>query len=254
MPSFLRRWLAVWGRNALAWRKSIKTALLGGLAEPLFNLFALGYGLGQFVGEVEGISYIAFLTAGILSLSAMNAATFEGLYLSYTRMAVLKTWDGMLTAPLGVADVVMGELLWMSTKSLISASLILLVAAGFGLTADWQVLWVLPVAFLAGLCFGSLALVVTSYAHNYDFFVYYITLGITPMILLGGVFFPPDALPESIRLGSSCLPLYHVVELIRPLVSGRFDWPLLLHLPVLVAYALAATWFAIWRIKRRLSS
>ena len=252
MPEFLFRWLAVWHRNALVWRKSVKTALLGGIAEPLFNLFALGYGLGSFVGEVKGISYIAFLTGGIISLSAMNAATFEGLYLAYTRMAVLKTWDGMMAAPLSVADVVMGELLWMSTKSLISASLIVLVATGFGLTGGWQALSILPVVFLAGFCFGSMALVVTSFARNYEFFVYYITLGVTPMILLGGVFFPTDTLPETIRLGSSCLPLYHVVQLIRPLVSGQFAWPMLIHLAVPFGIAVASTLFAIWRFKRRL--
>ncbi len=252
MANHLLRWLAVWFRNALAWRKSIKTALLGGLAEPLFNLFALGYGLGHFVGEVDGITYIAFLTAGIISLSSMNAATFEGLYLAYTRMAVLKTWEGMMAAPLSIGDIVMGELLWMASKSLISASLILLVASGFGLTADWHVLWVLPIAALSGFCFGSMALVMTSYAQSYDFFVYYITLGVTPMILLGGVFFPPDALPGIIRQGSACLPLYHIVEMIRPLVSGRFAWTLLTHLIVPLAFTLISTMFAIWRFKRRL--
>ena len=154
----MSRWLAVWRRNALVWRKSAKTALLGGFAEPLFYLFALGYGLGSFVGEVDGVSYIAFLTAGILSTSAMNAATFEGLYLAYTRMEVLKTWDGMLAAPLSISDVVMGEILWMGTKSLISAALILLVTAAFGLAAGWHALWVLPMAFLTGLCFGGMAL------------------------------------------------------------------------------------------------
>ncbi len=252
MASCFSRWLAVWRRNALVWRKSIRTALLGGFAEHVFSLFALGYGLGGFVGEVDGTPYIAFLTAGILSLSAMNAATFEGLYLAYTRMAVLKTWDGMMAAPLGLADVVMGELLWMGSKSLISASLILLVALAAGLTAGWMVLWVLPVAFLAGLCFGAMALVVTSYARSYDFFVYYITLGVTPMTLLGGVFFPSDALPEAVRLGSACLPLHHVVELIRALLSGRFAWPVLAHLAVPTGFAVFATLLAIWRLRRRL--
>jgi len=252
MDSFYHRWLAVWSRNALVWRKSLKTALLGGFADPVLSLFALGYGLGGLVGDVDGVPYIAFLTAGILSLSAMNAATFEGLYLAYTRMAVLKTWDGMMAAPLSLSDVVMGELLWMGTKSLINASLILLVALGAGLTTGWAALGVLPMAFLAGLCFGAMALVVTSYAQSYDFFVYYITLGVTPMILLSGVFFPQNALPEAIRLGSACLPLHHVVELIRPLLSGRFDWPLLTHLAVPAGFALFATLFAIWRFERRL--
>lgn len=247
-----RRWAAVWRRNALVWRKSARTALLGGFAEPLFYLFALGYGLGSFIGQVQGISYIGFLAAGILSTSAMNAATFEGLYLAYTRMEVLRTWDAILAAPLSVADVVMGEILWMGTKSLISGGLILSVAAAMGLVSGWQALGVLPVVFLAGLCFGALALVVTSFAHSYDFFVYYITLAVTPMVLLSGVFFPFSALPEPIRLGSVCLPLYHIVEVIRPLVAGHFDSRLTWHLAVPASYAVLGTSLAIWRLKRRL--
>jgi lipooligosaccharide transport system permease protein len=253
MPERLRRWLAVWRRNALAWRKSLRTALLGGFAEPLFYLFALGYGLGHFIGAVEGVSYIAFLTAGILSTSAMNAATFEGLYLAYTRMAVLKTWDGMLAAPLSVSDVVIGEILWMATKSTISASLILLAASCLGLAAGWMALWVLPTAFLSGLCFGSMALVVTSFAQSYDFFVYYITLCITPMVLLSGVFFPLDALPEAARLGSACLPLQHIVELMRALISGHWDaGSLLPRLGPPLGFTLLSAGYAIWRLQKRL--
>lgn len=188
MLEALGRWQAVWRRNALAWRKSARTALLGGFAEPLFYLFALGYGLGGFIREVEGLSYLGFLMAGILSTSAMNAATFEGLYLAYTRMEVLRTWDSMLAAPLGIDDVVMGEVLWMGTKSLISAGLILIVTALLGMVTHWTAVAVLPVAFLAGICFGGMALVVTSFARSYDFFVYYITLLVTPMVLLSGVF------------------------------------------------------------------
>lgn len=252
MASVWRRWAAVWLRNGLAWRKSARTALLGGFAEPLFYLFALGYGLGGFIGDVQGVSYVGFLAAGILSTSAMNAATFEGLYLAYTRMEVQRTWDGMLAAPLCVGDIVVGEVLWLGTKSLISGGLILSVAAVMGLVGSWQAIAVLPVVFLAGLCFGALALVVTSFARNYDFFVYYITLGVTPMVLLSGVFFPFSALPEPVRIGSSCLPLYHVVAVIRPLVAGRFESHLAWHLTVPAAYAAIAIWTAVRRFEKRL--
>jgi lipooligosaccharide transport system permease protein len=248
-----RRWFAVWRRNALAWRKSARTALLGGFAEPVFYLFALGYGLGSFIGQVQGVSYIGFLAAGILSTSAMNAATFEGLYLAYARMEVQRIWDGMLAAPLTVSDIVIGEVLWLATKSLISGTLILLVAAAMGLVADWRAVAVLPVVFLAGLCFGALALVITSLARNYDFFVYYITLAITPMVLLSGVFFPFETLPEPVRIGAAWLPLYHVVAVIRPLVAGEFSAGMLLHLTVPLLFAAAATGLAIRRIQQRLS-
>lgn len=252
MLEMVGRWWAVWRRNALVWRKSARTALLGGFAEPLFYLFALGYGLGSFIGEVDGFSYMGFITAGILATSAMNAATFEGLYLAYTRMEVQRTWDGMLAAPLGISDVVLGEVLWMGTKSLINSGLILVVTALFGLLPHWTALAVMPVAFLAGLCFGGMALLVTSFARSYDFFVYYVTLAITPMALLSGVFFPLDSLPEPLRVGMSCLPLFHVVEAVRALVAGRLEWGIVGHLAVPLGYAVAATGVAVWRFKRRL--
>lgn len=252
MAEAIGRWLAVWRRNALVWRKSAKTALLGGFAEPLCYLLALGYGLGRFIGEVEGISYSGFLTAGILSTSAMNAATFEGLYLAYTRMEVQRIWDAMLAAPLAVGDVVIGEMLWMATKSLISATLILLVTSALGLSPHWTALAVPPVAFLGGLCFGAMALLVTSLARSYDFFVYYITLLVTPMVLLSGVFFPSSTLPEPLRLGMSWLPLHHVVAAIRPLIAGRLEPDLWVHLGALLGIAAVAGHCACWRLRRRL--
>lgn len=252
MGEALMRWAAVWRRNALVWRKSARTALLGGFAEPLCYLLALGYGIGSFVGEVDGMSYLSFLAAGILSTSAMNAATFEGLYLAYTRMEVLRTWDGMLAAPLGIGDVVMGEVLWMAAKSSLNAGLILVVAVLLGLTTHWTALWVLPVAFLAGLCFGGMALVVTSFARSYDFFVYYVTLAITPMVLLSGVFFPNSALPEPLRVGMAWLPLTHVVETMRALLAGRWDWQILRHVLVPAGYAVASIGIAILCFRRRL--
>lgn len=252
MGEMLNRWLAVWLRNALVWRKSLKTALLGGFAEPLFYLLALGYGLGSFIGKVDGITYMGFLASGIVASSAMNAATFEGLYLAYTRMEVQRTWDGMLAAPLGITDIVIGELLWMASKSLISASLILTVVWLLGYANDWTAIGVLPVAFLEGLCFGSMALLVTAFARGYDFFVYYITLGITPMVLLSGVYFPFLALPDSIRSTIKALPLFHIVEIIRPLLGGTFEAHMLFHLLVPTAFTIIATFILIWKLKRRL--
>jgi len=246
------RWMAVWRRNALVWRKSSRTALLGGFAEPLCYLLALGYGIGSIVDEIEGLSYLGFLAAGILSTSAMNAATFEGLYLAYTRMEVLRTWDGMLTAPLGIADVILGEVIWMAAKSTLNAGLILLVTALMGLTTHWTALWVLPVAFLAGLCFGGMALMVTSFARSYDFFVYYVTLVITPMALLSGVFFPNTAMPESLRFGMACLPLSHIVLSIRTLLVNSGDWSITWHLLVPSLYATGSIFIAILSFQRRL--
>ncbi|MFZ5588877.1 MAG: ABC transporter permease [Pseudomonadota bacterium] len=252
LPALSLRWLPVWRRNFLVWRKLSIPALLGNFGEPLLYLLALGYGLGSFVGEMQGLPYIAFLASGIVCGSAMNTATFEGLYSAYTRMTLQQTWSGMLVAPLNIDDVVLGEMIWAGAKSLISVAPILIIAALLGLVHDWNALWVLPIVLLAGVCFGALALVVTSLAKSYDFFLYYFTLIVTPMFLLSGVFFPLEQMPRAVQLGAQALPLTHVVDVVRPLMTGQPLSNLALHLGVLVLYGAGAFYLATVLIRHRL--
>ncbi len=247
------RWYPVWSRNMRVWRKLIGPALLGNIGEPLLYLFALGYGLGGFLGkDIQGLEYVVFLASGLVCSSAMNTASFEGMYSAYTRMAVQDTWIGMLTAPLSIRDIITAEVIWDGTKSAISVTAILLVASIMGLVADGWAILVIPLAWLVGACFGSMALVVTSLAKNYDFFLYYFTLLITPMLLLSGVFFPIDNMPEMVQLIAKALPLYHALGLMRPLMIGQMPVDILLHLMVLFAYIAIAMPLAIRLISRRL--
>jgi len=246
------RWLSVWKRNVMVWRSLAGPALLGNIGEPLLYLFGLGYGLGVFVGTVDGLDYMTFLASGIICSSAMNTASFEGMYSAYTRMAVQYTWNGMLSTPLDVVDIVIGEAIWAGTKSLLSATFILLVAALLGLVSGWQALWVLPVALLVGVCFGSLALVMTSISWGYDFFLYYFTLILTPMLLLSGVFFPLSQMPELIQTGATFFPLVHAVSVVRPLMTGQQLSLPVLHLAVVAGYLFLALPLAIGLIRRRL--
>ncbi|MGH8547656.1 MAG: ABC transporter permease [Methylococcales bacterium] len=246
------RIFAVWSRNAMVWRKSAFRSLLGSFSDPLLYLLALGYGLGKFVGDVDGMAYAGFLSSGIIAASAMNTATFEGLYMAYTRMETQRTWEGILAAPIGSEEIVFGEILWMGTKSVISVSAIFSVTLLLGLVHHWLAVLVIPVGFICGLCFGSMAMVVTSYANSYEFFLYYVSLVITPMILLSGVFFPLSSLPEEVRVVSGAFPLQHVVILVRALMAGQLTMPDGLHLLVPVIFLRVAGTFARMRFKIRL--
>jgi lipooligosaccharide transport system permease protein len=97
-----------------------------------------------------------------------------------------------------------------------------------------------------------LALLVTSSARGYDFFLYYTTLFITPMVLLSGVFFPIDSLPEMVQWLARSLPLYHAISLVRPLMSGGEVSYVLPHLSVLLIFGVSAGTLATYRIKKRL--
>jgi lipooligosaccharide transport system permease protein len=252
LPSRSLRWIPVWRRNSLVWRKLLVPSLVGNFGDPLLYLLALGYGLGRFVGEMEGMPYVTFLASGIVCSSAMNTATFESLYSAYTRMTTQQTWAGMLATPLDVDDVVMGEMMWAGTKSVISAGAILVVAAILGIVHSALAAFVLPIALLVGVCFSAMALVVTVLSKSYDFFMYYVTLLVTPMMLFSGVFFPLDGLPPVLRAAGSALPLAHALAIIRPLVVGRAPDATLLHLTVLIAYSGVAYALATVLARRRL--
>jgi lipooligosaccharide transport system permease protein len=113
-------------------------------------------------------------------------------------------------------------------------------------------LWAVPVIFLTGLAFAALGLIVTALAPSYDFFMYYFTLFITPMVLLCGVFFPPDQLPPAVQAVAAWLPLTHAVALVRPLLFGEIPTGIIGHIAALLAVAVIAFGIASALIRRRL--
>ncbi len=245
-----RRWVPVWRRNLLVWRKLAVASLCGHFGEPLLYLLALGYGLGAMVGPVDGLPYLHFLASGIVCSSSMMTASFEGTYSAYSRMAVQGTWDSVTMAPLSVADVVAGEIVWAASKALLSAGAIAVVSASLGVVDGPRALLALPVLMLSGLVFAALALAVTAVARSYDFFLFYTTLFVTPLLLMSGVFFPLDRLPTAVQALAEVLPLRHAVAVVRPLMTGGPLPDVPGHLAVLGAYAVLA-WLAATRLARR---
>ena len=110
----------------------------------------------------------------------------------------------------------------------------------------------IPVVFLTGLAFASLGLIMTALSPSYDFFMYYFTLAITPMMLACGVFFPLSQLPAPFQAVAHALPLTHAVELARPLMSGTVPADVPLHLAVLASYAVVSFYIALVLTRRRL--
>jgi lipooligosaccharide transport system permease protein len=261
-PQLSMRWWPVWQRNLLVWKKLAIPSLVGNIAEPLMWLVAFGYGLGALVGQVDmggaglaadKVPYILFLASGSVCMSAMNAASFEALYSAFSRMHMQKTWDGILNAPVRLDDVVLAEMLWAAYKALFTVTAILGVMLALGISHSPKLLLAWPVLALVGITFSCIALVFNALAKGYDFFTYYFTLGLTPMMFLSGVFFPRDQLPAAVRWLSELLPLTHAVALVRPLFMDRWPTDTLLHLGVLVAYAVVGFWVALALTRRRFS-
>jgi len=247
------RWVSVWRRNMLVWRKLFAAAVLTNLADPLIMLFGLGYGLGALLPSVEGMSYIAFFAAGQLCTATMFTASFESMFSGFSRMHGQKTWDAILYAPLVIDDIVAGEIMWAASKAWLTGSTILGVVVVFGLAASPLVVLALPAAFLVGLAFSAVGLIMTVLARGWDFFSYYMTLLMTPMMMISGVFFPVERLPAPLAAVAQALPLYHGVEIVRPLIAGRLPEQALVHVAVLVGYAAAGYAAAIYFARKRFS-
>ncbi len=254
-PELTSRWWPVFRRNFLVWRKLFWPSLLGNTADPLITLVAFGYGLGALVGQVRlgdtMVPYIVFLASGSICMSAMNAASFEALYSAFSRMHVQKTWDGIMNSPVSLDDVVFAEMLWAAYKAFFTATAILLVMLVLGISHSPMLLLAWPLLFVVGITFSSLALIFNALAKGYDFFTYYFTLFLTPMMFLSGVFFPRDQFPPLVRTITDWLPLTSAVELVRPLFLGRLPTDVLLHLLVLLATGVAAFWIALALTRKR---
>jgi lipooligosaccharide transport system permease protein len=252
LPQFSLRFAHVWRRNRLVWRKLAIPSMLGNLADPMIYMLGLGYGLGSMLPAVGGMPYIAFLASGIVCSSTMMSASFEAMYSGFSRMHVQKTWEAIMHAPLTLDDVLLGEAVWAASKSFLSGMAVLLVALALGFTHSLTALWVIPVVFLTGLVFAGMGLIMTALSPSYDFFMYYFTLAVTPMMLLSGVFFPVAQLPPAVQEVTVVLPLTHAVALVRPLMGGTLPDDPLLHLAVLALYAAVAFCIALVLMRRRL--
>ena len=215
--------LMVFRRNFLAWSKYYKSSILLNFGEPLTNLLALGFGLGAYVAKMAGVPFIDFIGPGLLAVTAMNAVTFDMTFEAYDRLNENGIYQSMITAPLTVGQIVSGEYLWEGVRSLLYGMVFLLVLLALGLVKSWWAM-LLPIPlFVTGILFAGPALWVASRASNHEQLFYYFTLIITPMFMFSGVFFPIAHLPTAVQDLIELTPLFHVVNVVRALVLGRFS-------------------------------
>lgn len=224
----------MWQRNATVGRKTLVTTLGPRFVEAIAYLAVMGLGLGTYLREVQGIDYIDFIAPGVAAATVMFGAIIETTYNSFVRIHIRRVYEAVVTTPLSVRDVVVGEYLWASTRAVAYGITFLVVMAVFGLIASPAALLVPLVFVLGALTFSALGMTYTAFVSNIEHFNIFYTGVLTPMFLFGGVFFPFDDLPTWAQVVGWCLPLSHLVEATRTLVLGDLSWMLLAHLGALL--------------------
>jgi lipooligosaccharide transport system permease protein len=236
------------------WRGSVYSSLL----TPVLFLAAIGLGLGGLIDErndtVAGLDYLTFVAPGLLAASAMQTAAGESMWPVMAGTKWVRTFHAMVATPMGAADVYGGLIVWIAVRVAISASAFLLVAAVLGgVPSLWGVLAV-PAAVL---CAAAFAAPLAAFAATLDtemIFPIILRLGIVPLFLFSGTFFPVSELPRGLRAASAVSPLWHGVELCRAATTGSVEWDAaVVHVAVLVGCAAAGWWWGTRTFTRRLA-
>jgi len=219
-----------WQRNAFIFRRIFPESIAVNFLEPVIYLLAMGFGLGAYLSTIGGLPYLVFVATGLVSTSAMFGATFECTYNAYVQMYYEKAYDGVITTPLNVEDVVVGEILWGATRSVLYGTVFLIVITIFGVVRSPLALLIPGLFLVSGLMFSVIGMTFTAVNPSIDYFTFYFALFITPMFMFSGVFFPLDALPAWVKTAAWLTPLSHVVNLSRGLALGeltpRHAWDL----------------------------
>jgi lipooligosaccharide transport system permease protein len=244
--------------HLMVYRRTWKGSMFVSFLSPILFLAAMGIGLGTLIARgpvrsVEGVSYLAFLAPGLLAATTMQTAFVEETYPIIAKMQWLRTYEGMLATPLTVGNVLGGEIGWLVIRQAITAIAFFAVMVIFGAISSLAALLIIPVAVLNGLAFGTPMMAFTATQRKDKHFP---TIGrfiITPLFLLGGVFFPIAKLPVPAQVVAWFTPLAHSVALARQLAIGNAPAFALAHLAVPLLYAIAGIVAAGITFRRRLT-
>lgn len=238
--SLRRRSIAgIWIRHAIVLLRNWRIALTWFFVEPAIILVAVGLGIGQMVGEVGSSSYAAFVTPGLIIGASMFHAIFECSWSTFQRIEQ-RVLHSMLTTPVSVTELAVGEVLLGTTRAAISTLALGAFALALGWLAPSALPGVLLAAILIGLLFGSIGLIFAALSPTTSVLSLVFTLVATPLYFFCGAFFPISILPDWIEPIAWAAPLTPGVHLARGFAEGQLD---IIHLGAVIYMVLLIVLF-----------
>jgi lipooligosaccharide transport system permease protein len=241
-------------RNWRVYSKDFLANISPTAVDPALLLLALGMGLSPYMKQVEGHSYVVFLAPGLACTTAMFTAFFEASYGFYVQMTFEAIFKAMLTTPIGVDEIVLGELWWVAIKGAMMATGVSLVLACFGLFTFLPWILVMPLIGAAvGLACGSIGLIASTLVRNIDQFQLAYAFVVSPLYFFSGVFFPVSAAPGWFRALVNISPLYQGARLSQMAFWNDFHaGEAAARAAVLLVYAVVVSLVALRRVRKRL--
>jgi lipooligosaccharide transport system permease protein len=239
---------------ATTYRRTWRGSVVSTFVMPLFYLLGMGVGLGAFVDDQsrselpDGVTYLEFIGPGLLATMVMMTAMFESTYPVYGNIKWTKVYEAMLATPLTVVHVLNGHLLYVAFRAASMSAVFVVVLAGFGIVDSVAGgIGALLAAILIGMAHATPVFAYSARLKSDSGFAPLFRLGLLPMFLFSGAFFPVSSLPDGIEWLAYVMPVYHGVELCRDLILGSVEWGVdILNVAYLV------TWIVVgWGLARR---
>jgi len=252
LETFRLAWKVV-EHHWMVYRKNLFSNSSITISDPIFFTLAFGFGLGAYVQDIDGRSYLIFMAPGLAAGAALLTSFFECSYGTYFRLNFDGTFKAMLTSPVGVSEIIFGELLWVAIKGAFMTFVISFVLGVFGLI-QWPFIWLVPIAgALVGVACGSIGLLATTLVKNIDQFQVVYSFLIAPIYFLSGMFFPIHPDQGWIYWLVQISPLYHGTRLVQSFLwQDGIAENSLIHFPALILLTGILGVFAYRRFKRKL--
>jgi lipooligosaccharide transport system permease protein len=220
--------------------------------EPTIFLLAFGFGFGSLVSTVNGLDYVEFVGTGTVATAVLFSSAFPAMFGTFIKYRFQHTYDAILAAPVDTEELATAEILWIALRAGTYGCVPMLVAMVFGLDASWGMLVVPFVAMLAGAGWAAFGVMIAGLMKSIDNFNYVTSSVLTPLFLVAGTFFPISGLPGWAQTLAQFNPLYHLVQLVRHAVFGFEGGADLVHVGVLLVFALLMWRLAIRALERKL--
>jgi lipooligosaccharide transport system permease protein len=248
----LRDARAVWLRHFEVYLRLWKMELAAPLVEPVFMIFAFGWGVGALIAsEVGGVSYLSFVGAGVLGFAVISRAMFETTYGSFFRMVYQAIFDAILASPIEPESLAFAEVCWATTKSLIDAVVIVVVLFVFGATHTPLALLSFVPLLAGSFLIAAITLIVTAHVRDIDSYNLYIAIFFS-LIFVCGFWFPVDVLPRALQIIAWLIPMTSAIDLTRSLLVGRLETRNAWEMLYLCAACLACMEWAMRALRRRM--
>lgn len=207
-----------------------------------------GAAIGGKMTSIGGVSYGAYIIPGLLLLTLLGETTSNASFGIYMPRFTGTIYE-LLSAPVGVAETLIGFVGAASAKSLILAAIILVTARFF---VDYQIahpVLALGYVVLVAAAFALFGFALGVWADGFE------KLGIVPMLILqpltflGGTFYSIDMLPEPWRSIALANPIVYLVNGLRWTFTGQSDVSIWMSLALTLGFTALCAGAIAWMFK-----